>query len=165
MKKRNSSVSTSIGPKASSYSVDLSMRGVSFGIGPRSSILSEKGRDSPSPLNYRPTYIESPYKGVRLKGYSSDLNIIKRLQNRPGPGSYNPYEPLGANAPKITIKSRLQNKFIRNTPAPNCYSPEFQKVLRNSPIYSIPTGIRSKEIREKQQLTPGPGAYSLPKII
>ena len=156
MKKRNSSVSTSIGPKASSYSVDLSMRGVSFGIGPRSSILSEKGRDSPSPLNYRPTYIESPYKGVI---------IIKRLQNRPGPGSYNPYEPLGSNAPKITIKSRLQNKFIRNTPAPNCYSPEFQKVLRNSPIYSIPTGIRSKEIREKQQLTPGPGAYSLPKII
>lgn len=76
------------------YSVDLTMKGFSFGIGPRSSLLSLQGRDSPSPFKYKPTFSESPYKGVKLKGYSSDLHIIKRLQNLPGPGSYSPYEPI-----------------------------------------------------------------------
>ena len=159
MNKRCKSVSEQFGRK--SYSVDLTRKGFSFGLGERSSGLSLQGRNTPSPLIYRPSVYESPYKGVTIKGFSSDMKIIKRLQNRPGPGTYDPYEPFGTAAPKYSIKARLvyNNNFV--TPAPNAYFPEYKKILKNTPIFTIPNGIRSKDIKIKKQVNPGPGAYNL----
>jgi Sperm-tail PG-rich repeat len=165
MNKRHKSISANIDKNRKSNSVNLTIRGFSFGAGQRSDGLSLRGRDSPSPHKYNPVVVESPYKGVKLKGYSSDLNIVKRLQNLPGPGSYNPYEPLGANVPKITIKPRLEYYTKPSTPAPNAYFPEYNNFLKSSPNYSIPSAIRSKDIKNKQEVNPGPGAYNLPKIL
>jgi hypothetical protein len=165
MQGRSNSLSKKSSSSRPQYSVDLSMRGFSFGLGSRSKLLSAQGRDSPSPFQYVPVFNESPYKGPRLKGYSSDERIIKRLKSLPGPGSYNPYEPLGSAAPKYTIKSRLRNYHKSNTPGPNAYFPDHRKVLRNSPIYSMPSGKHHKDIKEKEPGNPGPGAYNLPKFI
>ena len=165
MKRHSNSSSTGLGKHQACYSVDLTMRGFSFGIGGRSSVLSLQGRDTPSPFKYKPILSESPYKGVKLKGYSSDVHIIKRLKSLPGPGSYNPYEPLGSDAPKISIKSRFIRGVSNCFPAPNSYLPDYKKVLRNDPIYTISKSIRSKEIKHKIQVNPGPGTYNLPKVF
>jgi hypothetical protein len=143
------------------YSVDLSLKGTSFGLGKRSSVLSERGKDSPSPLKYYPSKTDSPYKGVSLKGICSDVKIVQRLQSLPGPGSYDPYEPLGVSAVKYTMKPRIPLNPVSCTPAPSSYFPKHHTVLRNNPIYSIPSGIRSKSIHEKVPVNPGPGSYDL----
>jgi hypothetical protein len=156
MKKQGKSLSNGLNK---AYSVDLSLKGTSFGLGQRSSVLSERGKDSPSPLKYFPSKTESPYKGASLKGFHNDVKIVQRLQSLPGPGSYNPYEPLGVSAVKYSIKSRIQSKVHFSTPAPDAYFPKISTVLRKNPIYSVPLGIRSKAIRDKTQVNPGPGSY------
>ena len=161
MKKRNKSFTER---PYKLYPVNLSLRGSSFGIGSRSSLLSLNGKDAPSPLKYYPQFVESSYKGVSLKGYSSDLNIIKRLQNLPGPGSYSPYDQIGDSAPKFSLKPK--NSYFKKvlSPAPNAYNPDYKVIQKNTPKYTMPLSIRYKATKDKVSVTPGPGAYKLPSL-
>ena len=81
----------------------------------------------------------------------------------PGPGSYNPYLPLGEEAPKYSLKPRLNIKFRSKSPGPSNYYPNF-RATQTTKYAGIGFGIGEKE-KHPRYISPGPGSYEIPNIF
>lgn len=148
-KKQNSSEFTTL-PST------LGMRSTGIGYGGRWKPQNIFGMDSPPPGTYNLPSLAN-HRGPKMV---KDVEGEKIRFLTPGPGSYEPLEPLGKNAPKILLRSRIQRKVSSDTPAPGAYSPSFSLTEYNG--YSkITFGLGERTIVYKKFDGPGPGAYKL----
>ena len=119
-----------------------STRYSTFGFGERDLQRNLPGFDTPAPSWYK---IPSPFDGKRIelnkgksfgisRGYYENVYVPKQTSvsprvsvQVPGPDFYNPlaFNPIGKNAKKFTIKSRIPicSSATKNFPAPNMYKP------------------------------------------
>jgi len=114
-----------------------------FGFGDRSIQRDLPAAGSPPPTQYRiPSAFETTKSSAIKKGKSFGIarayyenvyipnqdNVAPRVAAQvPGPGQYSPLEamPIGKNAKKVTIKSRIPpvTSGTKEFPAPNMYKP------------------------------------------
>ena len=142
-------------------------RGYTFGIGKRSEVCNSNGRNSPPPGTYNISSIfdRSPV-GPMLRGQINGESSYRRMANLPGPGSYDPYLPLGESAPKYSLKSRLHMQVRSKSPGPSNYYPNF-RTTQTSKFSGISFGIGStgKKVKPLKNNKPGPGSYDIPSIF
>jgi len=143
-------------------------KGYTFGLGQRSPVENQKGRNSPPPGSYDiNSTIGSDLKGPILRGLANSKFSAQRVSNLPGPGSYSPYEPLGRNAPKYSIKSRFYLKPRSKSPGPSNYYPNFRATQLNR-FSGIQFGNCEKHRTtsySSKKNSPGPGSYEIPSIF
>ena len=142
-------------------------RGFTFGLGQRSPVLNAKGRSSPPPGTYNISSIfDKNSNGPLLRGLANDQHSIRRVSNLPGPGSYDPYLPLGENAPKYSIKPRLNISLRSKSPGPSNYYPNF-RATQTTRFAGIGFGIGEKQrnLKYRKEGNPGPGSYEIPSIF
>jgi Sperm-tail PG-rich repeat len=139
-------------------------RGFTFGQGKRSPMVNAKGRNSPPPGSYNiQSIFDKGSNGPLLRGQVNDEHSVKRVRNLPGPGSYDPYLPLGQNAPKFSLRPRINLKIRSKSPGPSNYYPNF-KTTQSTRFSAIGFGIGEKEKKHKK-ISPGPGSYEIPSIF
>lgn len=142
-------------------------RGFTFGQSKRYPLENQTGRGSPPPGSYNINSIFSQTpKGPLLRGPADETHSFKRVSNMPGPGSYNPYLPLGQNAPKISFRPKIQLSTRSKSPGPTWYYPNF-KATQDTKYSGISFGIGDKHLNKKllKIASPGPGSYEIPSIF
>jgi hypothetical protein len=142
-------------------------RGYTFGQGKRSPVENSTGRGSPPPGSYNINSIfDKISNGPILRGLANEQHSFRRVSNLPGPGSYNPYLPLGENAPKYSLKPRLEMQIRSKSPGPSCYYPNF-RATQNTKFSGISfgAGINDRQKNPKRHPSPGPGSYEIPSIF
>ena len=143
-------------------------KGFTFGLGQRSAVENVTGRGSPPPGTYNINSLIGDYlKGPLLRGNANVQFSLRRVANQPGPGYYDPYEPLGSNAPKYSMKPKNLLKQRSKSPGPSNYFPNF-RTTQNTQFAGIQFGFCDKErtkssLRKRQ--SPGPGSYEIPSIF
>jgi hypothetical protein len=142
-------------------------RGFSFGFSKRPQMQNLTGRHSPPPGTYN---ISSPFdnsdKGPMLRGLANELPSFRRVSKLPGPGSYDPYLPLGQNAPKYSLKPRIHLEMRSKSPGPSNYYPNF-RATQATKFAGVSFGIgeKNRKIKFFRQNSPGPGSYEIPSIF
>ena len=142
-------------------------RGYTFGVGKRPELLNSVGRHSPPPDSYRINSIfDKIPAGPILRGHINGTHSFRRVSNLPGPGSYSPYEPLGENAPKYSIKPRIEMQVRSKSPGPSNYYPNFRttQATRFAAI-SFGIGPKPRNLKYSKPSNPGPGSYEIPNIF
>lgn len=143
-------------------------KGFTFGQGQRSPVENQKGRNSPPPGSYDiNSTIGSYFKGPILRGLANSKYSLHRVSNLPGPGSYSPYEPLGSNAPKYSMKPRYNLMPRSKSPGPSNYYPNFRATQSNR-FSGIQFGNSEKHratSSSSKKNSPGPGSYEIPSIF
>jgi len=105
----------------------LGMRSTGIGYGGRWKPQNICGMDSPPPGTYNLPSLVNQRGPKIVRGVEAE----KPRYLTPGPGSYEPLKPLGKNARKASLKSRIQRKVSSDTPAPGAYSPSFSLTEKN----------------------------------
>lgn len=143
-------------------------KGFTFGQGQRSPVENQRGRNSPPPGSYNiNSTIGNYFKGPMLRGLANIQFSLRRVSNLPGPGSYSPYEPLGSNAPKYSMKPRNDLKPRSKSPGPSNYYPNFRATQTNR-FSGIQFGYCDKNRTSSfpcKKNSPGPGSYEIPSIF
>lgn len=134
----------------------LGLRSTGIGFGRRWKPHNLSGLDSPPPGTYNLPSLAS-HKGPKIV---KDANIDKTRHLTPGPGSYELIGPLGKNAPKIAMKSRIHKRQISETPAPGAYSPSFS-LTHYSGYSKITFGFGERSNVHNKFDGPGPGTYKI----
>ena len=138
----------------------LNKRSAGFGYGARSPMINRQGNDSPSPTKYNlKSLFENPTPNAPSFG-SLYLNVKSPIEKFPGPGSYNVSPPLGLNAPKFTLKGRIETKIRNQSPPPTAYNPS---PVRSNRYGGIGIGIGNRTFLNNRSLSsnPGPGSYEV----
>jgi hypothetical protein len=143
-------------------------KGYTFGQSQRSRVLNLKGRNSPPPGTYNiSSTIGDIPRGPLLRGMANIQFSLQRVSNLPGPGYYNPYEPLGSNAPKYSMKPRNDLRERSKSPGPSNYFPNF-RTTQTTKFSGIRFGNcdkdRTTSVPRKRD-SPGPGSYEIPSIF
>ncbi|CAI2373834.1 unnamed protein product [Moneuplotes crassus] len=153
----------------------LNTKTSTFGFGEKKPLQIIFGKDSPPPSLYRSRsqfdYTPgagksmgipySAYKKVHMPGLNTRLDEI------PGPGSYEQKTSLGANSRKFSLKSRIKpaDSATRDNPPPNNYSPNFGLTERSG-FDDVGFGFGSRpNVTGRINENPGPGAYRAPSIF
>jgi hypothetical protein len=123
-------------------------------------MTNRQGGDSPSPNRYN---LKSVFDSINPHAPSfggPHLNIKNSLNKYPGPGAYEVLNPLGNDAPKFTLKGKLENKVRAVSPPPNAYNPS---PVRSGRFAGIGLGVGDRSFLNNRALSsnPGPGSYEV----
>ncbi len=138
----------------------LSSRYSTFGFGDRGFLNELPGAASPPPTQYRIPSAFDPKASVRgrsfgiARGYYENVYIPGRetmaprvAAQVPGPGQYATAEsnPIGKNAKKMSIKSRVPpcTSATREFPAPNMYKPGYG-LVEQSRYHGVGFGVGNR---------------------
>ena len=138
------------GPASYSITRDPIPRSISFNRAKKKTFLYS---ENPGPGSYK---INSSI-GSGPHAIIISRKFQKNDQNVPGPGNYNPLDPI--HNIKYSIRSKSNSTIINNNPGPGAYNIFTQS--KHSPRAAIGKAIR---MHEKYEKTPGPGAYD-PKAV
>ncbi|CAG9330272.1 unnamed protein product [Blepharisma stoltei] len=154
----------SITPDFTTLPSTLGKRTTTFGYGKRWIPQNSKGRDSPSPTTYHPPScfdLEKKAPSFGLRCHTD--RTVETKKAIPGPGSYNPYSPMGHRGPKFTFSPRIEHRMKACTPPPDNYCPNFNLVEKaNYSAIGFGIGDRSKSPLSRRESSPGPGTYEIP---
>ncbi|CAI2373741.1 unnamed protein product [Moneuplotes crassus] len=153
----------------------LNAKTSTFGYGKKQPLQIIFGKDSPPPSLYR-SRSQFDYKpgtgksiGISYSAYQKvhmpGLNT--RLDEIPGPGSYECKTTLGANSQKFSLKSRIKpaDSATRDNPPPNNYSPNF-RLTERSGFEDVAFGFGSRpNVTGRINENPGPGSYRVPSVF
>lgn len=136
----------------------LNKRSAGFGYGGRSPMVNRQGGDSPSPNRYN---LKSVFDSINPHAPSFGgpyLNIKSSVDKSPGPGAYEVLNPLGNDAPKFTLKGKIETKIRASSPPPTAYNPS---PVRSGRFAGIGLGLGDRSFLNNRSLStnPGPGSY------
>ena len=102
--------------------------------------------DSPGPAYYYPKKADLSARAYTIskKDYTSQNSRAHHERETPGPGEYNPVNPLHAKSPGIQLKGERLEISNEKTPSPDDYNPSLNGTHPNSPSYSIKNKYRNE---------------------
>lgn len=142
----------------------ISRRAAAFGYGKRWEPRNFTGQDSPPPTAYR---CKSVFDVPKISGkIDPPHNRFKKIKNEamPGPGTYEVRQPIGKDAPMISLKSRIHRRQHSETPSPGEYRP-YSVLTEHRRFHDISFGIGERKLYNIDNTSPGPGTYDQPSTF